>query len=223
LKVKLFAHFVWNASIFTADLISSRQFSVVGESVLELGAGTGLPGILAALEGADLVILSDYKSPKLLANLERNVAENIPPNLKDKVKVEGHIWGQDDSAITQYLLFLCLSLIHRYRKSFSRIIAADCYWMSDQHEALVWSLTHFLEKSSAARVFMVAGLHTGRSVISNFFRVAGSRGLVPDDNGIEEHNVVNGITRGWEEERGIEDLVERKQWLVVARLKWCLS
>ena len=222
MKVKLFAHFVWNAAIFTADLISSGQFSVDGKSVLELGAGAGLPGILAALEGADLVVLSDYKSPKLLANLERNVAENIPAKLNDKVKVEGHIWGQDGSAITQYLLFSRLSLIHRHRKSFSRIIAADCYWMPDQHNALVWSLTHFLEKSSAARVFMVAGLHTGRSVISNFFRVAGSRGLVPDDNGIEEHNVVNGITRGWEDERGVEDLVERKQWLVVTRLKWCL-
>jgi EEF1A N-terminal glycine/lysine methyltransferase len=223
LKVKLFAHFVWNAAILTADFISSGQFSVVGESVLELGAGTGLPGILAVLEGADLVVLSDYKSPKLLANLERNVTENIPAKLKDKVKVEGHIWGQDDSAITQYVLFSCLSLTHRHRKSFSRIIAADCYWMSDQHDALVWSLTHFLEKSSTARIFVVAGLHTGRSVISNFFRVAGSRGLLPDDSGIEEHNVFNGITRGWKEGRGMEDLVERKQWLIVTRLKWCLS
>jgi EEF1A N-terminal glycine/lysine methyltransferase len=105
LKVKTFAHFVWNAAILTADLISSAQFPVAGESVLELGAGTGLPGIVAALEGADLVVLSDYESSKLLANLQRNVAENISANLKDKVKVEGHIWGQDGSAITRYPLF----------------------------------------------------------------------------------------------------------------------
>ena len=83
-------------------MISSGQFSVVGESVLELGAGSGLPGILTALEGAEFVVLSDYESPTLIANLKRNVALNIPETLECKVKVEGHIWGGDDINITRY-------------------------------------------------------------------------------------------------------------------------
>lgn len=77
------------------------RFPVTGESVLELGAGAGLPGILAALEGAELVVLSDYPSPVILANLRRNVNENIPKNMQSKVKVEGHVWGQSTISITR--------------------------------------------------------------------------------------------------------------------------
>jgi predicted nicotinamide N-methyase len=102
--VKLFAHFVWNASILAADLISNGTFAVVNETVLELGAGAGLAGIVAALHRANLVVLSDYDSPKLLENLQRNVDSNIPPTGRERVKVVGHIWGQDTTSITKYRL-----------------------------------------------------------------------------------------------------------------------
>lgn len=92
--------------------------------------------------------------------------------------------------------------------------------MSDQHVPLVDTITQLLERSSTARVFTVAGLHTGRSVLSNFFRVAVSKGLIPDDEDILEHNVTSEETRPWQAERIGEDIVERKQWLVVARLRW---
>ena len=68
---------------------------------MELGAGAGLPGIVAALEGAELVVLSDYESQSLIDNLKRNVQENVPLEFQSKVKVEGHIWGQDIAAIAQ--------------------------------------------------------------------------------------------------------------------------
>ena len=100
--VKLFAHFVWNAALFAADFIVDDKFIVRGESVLELGAGTGLPGILAALEGAEMVVLSDYPSTSLLANLQRNVDENVPFHLRTHVAVEGHIWGESLIDIRKY-------------------------------------------------------------------------------------------------------------------------
>lgn len=82
-----------------ADLIKSNKFFVRGESVLELGAGSGLPGLTSVLQGAHLVVLSDYSSPEILANLERNVQENIPDPLKRAVTVEGHIWGGNGDSI----------------------------------------------------------------------------------------------------------------------------
>ena len=84
-----------------ADLINSDKFFVRGESVLELGAGSRLPGLISVLQGAHLVVLSDYSSPELLANLERNVLENIPDPLKRSVTVEGHIWGGNGDSILQ--------------------------------------------------------------------------------------------------------------------------
>lgn len=94
---------MWNAALLAANLIDSGKFSVLDESILELGAGAGLPGILSALNGAKLVVLSDYESPMLLTNLRRNVEENLPKTLRDKVKVEGHVWGQSVASITQYV------------------------------------------------------------------------------------------------------------------------
>lgn len=92
--------------------------------------------------------------------------------------------------------------------------------MSHQHSALVASLSLFLERSVSSRIFLVAGLHTGRAVLASFFEIAASSGLVPDEHGISEHSVITGGQRIWKEDRGSEDSVERKQWLVVTRLKW---
>ena len=54
---KLFSHFLWNAGLQLAEFIEEgdvqgRDWSVQGERVLELGAGTGLAGIVAGLKGA---------------------------------------------------------------------------------------------------------------------------------------------------------------------------
>ena len=92
---------MWNAAVLIADLIGAGKFSVHKQSVLELGAGAGLPGILSILEGAKNVVLSDYNSPEVLNNLERNVKENIPDSLKHAIKVEGHTWGEYDCSILQ--------------------------------------------------------------------------------------------------------------------------
>jgi nicotinamide N-methyltransferase len=99
--VQLFAHFVWNAALLLADMICSGKFPVAGETILELGAGAGLPGILAALEGAEFVLLSDYDSPALLSNLRGNVEANVPKALLYRVEVQGYIWGSDIDVITR--------------------------------------------------------------------------------------------------------------------------
>jgi hypothetical protein len=92
--------------------------------------------------------------------------------------------------------------------------------MTDQHQALVLTMSCFLERSSSARILVVAGIHTQRSVVSAFFRIAEFEGLIPDEDGIEECNIMFGSSRPWMDDRGAEDTVERKQWLVVAKLKW---
>lgn len=92
--------------------------------------------------------------------------------------------------------------------------------MSDQHQALVLTMSCLLEHTSSARILVIAGIHTKRSVVSAFFRIAELQGLIPDEEGIQEHNIMVGSTRPWRDDRGAEDTVERKQWLVVSKLKW---
>ena len=55
---QLFSHYLWNAGIKLAELVSDAEtegnvWSVEGHRVLELGAGVGLGGIAAILAGAE--------------------------------------------------------------------------------------------------------------------------------------------------------------------------
>ena len=167
----------------------------------------GLDGIVATLAGAEEVVISDYPAPVVLENIRQNAVRNISDGLKPRMRVEGHEWGA-----------LSSSFATGHNGHFSRILAADCYWMSEQHENLVASMLHFLSHDAAARVFVIAGFHTGRVRLANFFEVAEKMGLEAEEMYEED---VEGKRREWAAERdgGREDGTGRKRWLVICRLR----
>jgi len=71
---------VWPASVFLANHIALKG-SCKGASVIELGAGVGIPGIAAGQLGARKVILTEQ--PPLSELLERNVRSLCPEELRD--------------------------------------------------------------------------------------------------------------------------------------------
>jgi predicted nicotinamide N-methyase len=68
---------LWPAAIALAHEVAARPDAWAGRRVLELGAGTGLPGIVAAALGAR--VLQTDKHPLALALCERNGARNAVP------------------------------------------------------------------------------------------------------------------------------------------------
>lgn len=205
---QLFSHYVWNASIKLAELITSAEndWNIERQSVLELGAGAGLSGIVATLAGGKEVVMSDYPAPVVLANIKRNAVKAIPASLRSNWSVQGHEWGVfDQVALPQ-------------KHQFCRILAADCYWMPSEHLNLIRSMLHFLSLDTSARVFAVAGFHTGRAKLAAFFDCAVEEGLEIEEIYEEDDK---GLKRDWAKERdgGREDHTVRKKWLVVARLK----
>jgi predicted nicotinamide N-methyase len=46
---------------------------VKGKSVLELGAGAGLPSLICAINGASQVVVTDYPDADLIENLRYNI------------------------------------------------------------------------------------------------------------------------------------------------------
>ena len=169
-------------------------------------SGAGLSGIVATLAGAKEVVISDYPAPVVLANIRRNVDKAISSNLQSACRIYGHEWGVFDEAAREQ--------IHR----FSRILAADCYWMPSEHLNLVRSMLHFLTLDPSGRIFAIAGFHTGRAKLAAFFDCAVDEGLDIDEIYEEDDQ---GVRRKWAKERdgGREDHTLRKKWLVVARLK----
>ena len=208
---RLFSHFLWNSGLQLAEFIEEddQDWRVEGERVLELGAGTGLAGIVAALKGAKEVIISDYPASEVIANIKNNVKRNIESReLKGQigeVGVEGHEWGVLNDRFSA-----------GYKETFSRVLVADCLWMPWQHENLLKSIRWFL--TIEGKAWIVAGFHTGREKMRGFYE----KGLL-DAVGLEIERIwernAEGAQRAWSIDRGIEDSTERKRWLVIAILK----
>lgn len=82
---------VWDSALVLSHWISAH-INFQGKTVLELGAGAGVPGMTAALLGASRVMLTDVQP--LLHALLKNVEAN---GLKERVEVKELVWGSDES------------------------------------------------------------------------------------------------------------------------------
>ncbi|KAI5476428.1 putative nicotinamide N-methyltransferase [Pseudohyphozyma bogoriensis] len=139
--IELQAHYVWNAGIRMANLITTGKVEVKGKNVIELGAGAGIPGLLAAREGAESVVLSDFDNADLLSHIRDNIP-SLPPAYQPKVSVVGHTWG---TALPPTLP----------PTSFDLVLLADTLWYTVAHDALLVSLGLLL--ASTGRIQIVAG------------------------------------------------------------------
>ncbi|KAH8692916.1 putative nicotinamide N-methyltransferase [Talaromyces proteolyticus] len=221
---KLFAHFLWSAAMVVAagveDAAAAKKnstgedklmWSVDGHRVLELGAGAGLPSVISVLSSASHVTMTDHpSSPAFLGAMEYNIMENVPASLRPKIKSQPHEWGVLDDEF---------ALANKGR--FSRIIAADCLWMLAQHANLAKTLLWFL--SDGGRVWVVAGFHTGRAVVANFFETAVALGLAIERIYERDLNADAGeegreVRREWAAVRADEGPENRKRWCVIAEL-----
>uniref|UniRef100_A0A8C5PUH4 Protein N-lysine methyltransferase METTL21A n=1 Tax=Leptobrachium leishanense TaxID=445787 RepID=A0A8C5PUH4_9ANUR len=79
---------VWPAVVLCIFL-EAGSINLKGSSVIELGAGTGLVGIVAALLGKIIRGLS-----MAVEFLELNVKENLPKDLQGNVFIKPLTWGQ---------------------------------------------------------------------------------------------------------------------------------
>lgn len=126
----LWGHYLWNAARSFASYLDSNIDLYRNRTVLELGAGGGLPGLVTAKNGASQVVLTDYPDPNLIANLEHNVASNISANDAERVSVQGYIWGRPVRPLLK-------GLSAEASGGFHLIIMSDLIFNHSQHDALL--------------------------------------------------------------------------------------
>uniref|UniRef100_A0A1A8L786 Methyltransferase like 21B n=2 Tax=Nothobranchius pienaari TaxID=704102 RepID=A0A1A8L786_9TELE len=103
---------VWEAALHLCRYLEEQSVELRGQRVIELGAGTGVVGILAARRGAD-VTLTDL--PVALPQLQANVSANKPsddwPSTPPTVLPLS--WGQDHLNFpSDWDLVLCADIVY---------------------------------------------------------------------------------------------------------------
>lgn len=114
----------------------------MGKTVLELGAGAGLPSLICAMKGAKKVIVTDYPDADLIENLARNI--DMCPFLPsaDIVTASGLLWGSPVEDV--------MSSAGVAESGFDLLILADLLFNHSEHGKLVTTMQQTLKQSSEA-------------------------------------------------------------------------
>ncbi|KAJ5724167.1 hypothetical protein N7488_002202 [Penicillium malachiteum] len=224
LDIMLQAHFLWGAGMIVAESVESADvpnsalsdaatesedsisnstwerniWSARGEHLLEFGAGAALPSVICALANASSFLA-------------------IPIS---ELVGSGNSQGPEISIHPHQWVILSDSFAIENKARFTRIIAADCYWMPLQHNNLCQSLQWFL--APGGKIWMTASFHMGRPILVDFFEKAKKYGFVVqciwERDLIGEDGKVE-LRRDWVPFRENEGPENRKRWCVVAVLK----
>ncbi|XP_048775995.1 protein N-lysine methyltransferase METTL21A-like isoform X2 [Ostrea edulis] len=115
---------VWDAAIVLCEYLETGNVVLEHKKVIELGAGSGLVGIVATLLGAQTIITDQEKALPYLTKAVRN---NLPDNFKDKYKVQALDWRGD---------------LETYTETFDVILGADIIYIEDTFPDLLRTIIH---------------------------------------------------------------------------------
>uniref|UniRef100_A0A8C7Y0M3 EEF1A lysine methyltransferase 3 n=1 Tax=Oryzias sinensis TaxID=183150 RepID=A0A8C7Y0M3_9TELE len=123
---------VWEAAVHLCRFLKDQSVNLKGKRIIELGAGTGLVGILAARLGAE-VTLTDLPLalPQLQANVSANTLSNGWPSAEPAVLPLS--WGEDHL---------------NFPSDWDLVLGADIIYLPETYPLLLKTLAH-LCKSGA--------------------------------------------------------------------------
>ncbi|KAK2490685.1 hypothetical protein MC885_017244 [Smutsia gigantea] len=113
---------VWEAGLGLCNFFESQNVDFRGKKVIELGAGTGIVGILAALQGGDVTITD---LPLALEQIQGNVEANVPAG--GRAQVRALSWGIDQ---------------HVFPRDYDLVLGADIVYLEPTFPLLLGTLQH---------------------------------------------------------------------------------
>ncbi|CAI5761886.1 Uncharacterized protein PODLI_1B024144 [Podarcis lilfordi] len=122
---------VWDAAVVLCTFLEMGGIDLQGRLVIELGAGTGLLGIVAALLGAQVTI-TDRKAA--LALLESNVQANLPADIRPRTAVKELTWGRDLGSFSS--------------GGYDFILGADIVYLEETFADLLETLDHLCSEQT---------------------------------------------------------------------------
>ncbi|XP_034545857.1 EEF1A lysine methyltransferase 3-like [Notolabrus celidotus] len=123
---------VWESALQLCCYFEEQSLELRGKRIIELGAGTGVVGILAARMGA-VVTLTDL--PLVLPQLQSNISANMPPSGWPNTypTVLPLSWGEDQM---------------NFPSDWDLVLGADIVYLSETYPLLVETLAHLCQSGS---------------------------------------------------------------------------
>lgn len=128
-----FGLYTWPCAPVLAQYIWYYRSKFVNRTLLELSAGTALPGLLAAKCGARVHLSDSPDLPKCLENIEQSCKLN---DLSD-IPVHGIKWGNLKGDV-------------RTLPKLDFIIASDCFYSSQDFENIIVIVAYLLSMNKGA-------------------------------------------------------------------------
>ncbi|XP_062888150.1 EEF1A lysine methyltransferase 3-like [Mobula hypostoma] len=122
--------FVWEPGLVLCRYFEQENINFTGKKMIELGSGTGIVGILAALLGGD-VTLTDMRY--VLKQIEHNVSANIPLSSRHRSKISALVWGTDQN---------------NYPSDFDVILGSDIVYNPTNFPHLLQTLLHLCNEKT---------------------------------------------------------------------------
>jgi nicotinamide N-methyltransferase len=126
----LWGEFVYNAARVLADRLDAGEIYVKDKRVLELGAGAGLPGLVAALNGASHSLITDYEDEDLIRVIDLNIDSISPYTRTCKTVGAGFTFGDNSEILTR--------IVGGHK--FDVVLCADLIFNRSEHEKLLASI-----------------------------------------------------------------------------------
>tara|TARA_B110000459_G_scaffold186288_1_gene217671 strand:- start:526 stop:1218 length:693 start_codon:yes stop_codon:yes gene_type:complete len=148
------ARWVWDGASPMAMFLCEHPECVAGKTVVELGCGPGLPGIVAGRLGAKCVVLTDLPS-----ELELPEANFINNNLSgEQCSVAPCAWGDDEhcDALGTFNVVLCSDVLYGHHAEVASALARTAHKLCEPESGTVL-LSYFpREKLEADQPFFRA-------------------------------------------------------------------
>nr|XP_054763757.1 histone-arginine methyltransferase METTL23-like [Lytechinus pictus] len=122
--------YVWPCAPVLAQYVFNNREWIQDKQVLELGAGTSLPGIMAAKCGAKVTLSDDCRQPRSIENSRRSCLAN---HLED-INVIGLTWGR----VSPDMATLPVVDV---------VLASDCFYDSKDFEDVLVTFRYFIDKN----------------------------------------------------------------------------
>ncbi|KAH9988422.1 hypothetical protein F4779DRAFT_276641 [Xylariaceae sp. FL0662B] len=211
------AHHLWNGSRIISKYFETHVSEVHDRTVLELGAGAGLPSIVCAILGARKVVVTDFPDVDLVMTMKKNIlgCELIPTSDRGPedpaIVADGFVWGADPAHLLAHLAAV-------KRDKFDVLILADLLFRHSEHGKLISTIeaTMSLKRESKAFVFFTSYRPWLQHKDLAFFDIAREKGFLVEkileekmdkamfenDPGDEEvRKTVTGFTLRWPDEK----------------------